>query len=112
MPQLSGQVQYPARFDTRPQPVKNQVSRAERESAMNVWKWYHGYVLGLWVAIPLAPAQTSQIGREVAIQQHLRNGQEFEISLSTLLDIGKEIFAANWTVQDGQGRPLAKGVGT
>src|SRR4051812_31046150 len=78
---------------------KNQSSRAERESAMNVWKWYYGYVLGLWVAIPLAPAQTNQIGREVAIQQHLRNGQEFEISLSTLLNIGKEIFAANWTVQ-------------
>jgi hypothetical protein len=79
---------------------------------MHFWKRYYGYILSVWAGILLAHAQTSQIGREVAIQQHLRNGQEFEISLATLLNFGKQIFAANWTVQEGQGRPLAKGVGT
>jgi hypothetical protein len=29
-----------------------------------------------------------------------------------LLDYGKQLFTANWTIQDGQGRPFAKGVGT
>ena len=68
--------------------------------------------LALWIAIPLAHAQNSQIGQEVAIPQHLQNGQEFHISLTTLLEFGRQLFAANWTIQEGQGRPLAKGVGT
>jgi len=32
--------------------------------------------------------------------------------LTTLLEFGKQFFAANWTIQGGQGRPMAKGVGT
>ncbi|HZQ52596.1 MAG TPA: di-heme oxidoredictase family protein [Bryobacteraceae bacterium] len=68
------------------------------------------FILG--IAALLAPAQTEQIGREVAIPEHLQNGQEFQISLTALLEFGKQLFTANWTVQEGQGRPLAKGVGT
>jgi hypothetical protein len=70
-------------------------------------EWHLARALALWIAIPLAHAQT-QIGREVAISQHLDNGQEFQISLTALLDFGKQLFMANWTIHEGQGRPLAK----
>jgi hypothetical protein len=60
----------------------------------------------------MAHAQAEQIGREVAIPEHLQNGQEFRISLTNLLEFGKQLFMANWTIQEGQGRPLAKGVPT
>jgi len=59
----------------------------------------------------VAYGQGTQIGREVAIPQHLEDGQEFQISLLTLLDFGKRLFTANWTIQEGQGRPMAKGTG-
>jgi hypothetical protein len=72
----------------------------------------HILIIGLCIGIQFAHAQTSQIGREVAIPEHLQNGQEFQISLTTLLDFGKKLFMANWTIQEGQGRPLAKGVPT
>ena len=72
----------------------------------------YGCALAVSIAISSAQTQSRQIGREVAIPEHLQNGQEFEISLTTLLDFGKQLFNANWTIQEGQGRPLAKGVGT
>src|SRR5439155_9043932 len=61
-------------------------------------------------------AQTSvssrpRIGREVAIERHLQDDEEFRISLKELIEYGKKIFCANWTDQDGQGRPLTKGTG-
>jgi hypothetical protein len=74
--------------------------------------WRFRSALVLWIATSSAQAQTTQIGREVAIPHHLENGQEFQISLTTLLAFGKKLFTANWTIQEGQGRPLAKGVGT
>lgn len=62
-------------------------------------------------AVAVAYGQPAQIGREVAIPRRLQNGEEFQVSLTTLLDFGKRLFTANWTVQEGQGRPLAKGNG-
>src|SRR5260370_24502889 len=79
---------------------------------MRCCKMHCGCALALWMASPLAGAQSNPIGREVAIPRHLENGREFRISVSTLLDFGKQLFVANWTIQEGQGRPLAKGVGT
>ncbi len=58
---------------------------------------------------PSAPK--SKIGREVAIPQHLQDGEEFRMSLHDLIDYGKKVFCANWTDQDGAGRPLTKGTG-
>ncbi len=55
--------------------------------------------------------ESASIGREVAIPRHLANGEEFEIPLHDLLDYGKKLFNANWTVQEGGGRPLTKGTG-
>jgi hypothetical protein len=60
-----------------------------------------------------ASALTSidDLGREVAVPQHLRDGDEFRISLGRLLRHGKLLFEAVWTPQEGNGRPLTKGNG-
>jgi hypothetical protein len=54
---------------------------------------------------------TYKIGRENAIPEHLQDGDEFRLPLSHLLAYGKKLFMANWTEQDGGGRPLSKGTG-
>jgi hypothetical protein len=53
----------------------------------------------------------SQIGREVAIPQHLKDGDEFHTPLQQLLSYGLQLFEAKFTIQDGAGRPLTKGTG-
>jgi Di-haem oxidoreductase, putative peroxidase len=53
----------------------------------------------------------ARIGKEAAIPQHLQDDEEFRVSLRELIDYGKKIFCANWTEQDGGGRPLTKGTG-
>jgi len=55
--------------------------------------------------------RTEQSNRPGSRHSRLQNGREFQTSLTTLLDFGKQLFTANWTIQEGQGRPLAKGVG-
>ena len=55
--------------------------------------------------------QTTEIGREVAIARHLSDGEEFSATVTNLLKYGAQIFSANWTVQEGQGRPFLKGTG-
>ncbi len=59
----------------------------------------------------LHPAVRSEIGREVSVTRHLNDGDEFQIPLAELLQHGKELFNANWTEQEGGGRPLSKGTG-
>lgn len=56
------------------------------------------------------PRQSS-IGREVSVPVHLQDGQEFSTPLDALLAHGKLLFEANWTEQEGAGRPLTKGTG-
>jgi Homeodomain-like domain len=53
----------------------------------------------------------SRIGREVSVAQHLADGEEFQISLDALFDHGKKLFTADWTSEEGGGRPLTKGNG-
>ena len=53
----------------------------------------------------------AQIGREVAVPRHLEDDEEFRISLPELVEHGRRLFAANWTEQEGGGRPLMKGTG-
>jgi hypothetical protein len=55
--------------------------------------------------------QSSTIGREVAVAHHLRDGEEFTIPIARLIAYGRNLFSANWTDQDGAGRPLSKGTG-
>ena len=57
------------------------------------------------------PPDTPIIGREVAVPQHLQDGEEHELSLKKLLAHGALLFGANWTNQEGGGRPLTKGTG-
>ncbi len=52
-----------------------------------------------------------QIGREVSIPEHLQDGDEFRLPLLDLIAYGKRVFCANWTEQEGAGRPLVKGTG-
>lgn len=56
-------------------------------------------------------AQQSSIGREVSVPTHLQDGQEFSLPLEKLLAQGRLLFNANWTEQEGGGRPLTKGTG-
>ncbi len=51
------------------------------------------------------------IGKEVSVGRHLADGQEFHLSTNQLLEHGRLLFAANWTQQEGGGRPLTKGTG-
>ena len=51
------------------------------------------------------------IGKEVAVQEHLRDDEEFRLSIPALIAHGRMLFAANWTIEEGAGRPLTKGNG-
>ncbi|MPZ17284.1 MAG: thiol oxidoreductase [Luteitalea sp.] len=53
----------------------------------------------------------SPIGREVAIARHLEDGEELGVPLTRLIEFGEQLFRANWTIQEGAGRPLVKGTG-
>ena len=55
-------------------------------------------------------AQT-QIGAEVSVPVHSQDGQEFTTALKQLLKFGKSLFTANWTVEEGGGRPETKRTG-
>src|SRR4051812_23248580 len=57
------------------------------------------------------PKPTYKIGREAAVPDHLKDGDEFNLPVGQLLDFGRKLFMANWTEQDGGGRPLSKGTG-
>ncbi len=64
-------------------------------------------------ALAILEAQTvrTPIGVEVAVPVHLKDGEEFTSPLEKLLGHGKLLFEANWTEQEGGGRPLTKGTG-
>jgi len=59
----------------------------------------------------VVPAPQSRIGREVAVPRHLQDDEEFTLSTSDLIAYGKKLFMANWTEEEGAGRPLTKGTG-
>src|SRR5712692_9466308 len=65
----------------------------------------------LCLALTLSSAVLGQIGSEVAVPAHLQDGQEFTTSLGKLLKFGKSLFTANWTIEEGGGRPETKGTG-
>jgi hypothetical protein len=77
-----------------------------------------------WVILPLVATQLSAesdysdryssdvtLGKEVSITRHLSDGEEFSQSISKILAHGERLFRANWTTQEGGGRPLTKGTG-
>lgn len=60
---------------------------------------------------PQPQPQPLVLGREIAVSDHWNDGEEFTRPLARLLRHGARLFAANWTVQEGAGRPLTKGTG-
>ncbi len=69
-------------------------------------------VLYTCAAVLWAVVAGAQIGQEVAVPEHLADGDEFVISTEELNDHGELLFEAVWTGQEGGGRPQTKGVGT
>lgn len=62
------------------------------------------------VSLPQAPG-LAQLGREVSVARHLQDGEEIQLSIRQLIEHGRKLFTAVWTVQEGGGRPLTKGTG-
>ncbi len=52
-----------------------------------------------------------QLGSEKSLPYHLQDGEEYKLKLPDLIAWGKKVFEANWTDQEGAGRPLMKGTG-
>jgi di-heme oxidoreductase (putative peroxidase) len=74
----------------------------------------HAILVGLATISLVVAARaiaTAQIGREVSIEHHLAEGEEFSLSSRALLEHGRRLFSANWTIEEGGGRPLTKGTG-
>lgn len=76
----------------------------------------HGHrirgLLAAVVAVFGARASAQHVlGEERAIPHHLHDGEEFHLSIPELVMHGQEHFSANWTIQEGGGRPQTKGNG-
>lgn len=56
-------------------------------------------------------AVATEIGKEVSVSKRLQDGDEFRMNLQDLIGHGKKLFEADWTIQEGGGRPLTKGTG-
>ena len=54
----------------------------------------------------------AQVGKEVSSYERLEDGEEFTVSTRELLRRGEAAFSAQWTSQEGGGRPLTKGTGS
>jgi len=86
--------------------------------AQNIWKrclCILGSVIFVSSFNISASAQSNTpapVGKEISIPTHLQDGQEFQISIQDLIAFGEQLFRANWTIQEGGGRPLTKGTGS
>ncbi len=63
---------------------------------------------GLLLAGPQAIAE---VGQELSTYERLEEGEEFTAPLSELIRRGEAAFRAEWTPQQGGGRPFRKGTG-
>jgi Di-haem oxidoreductase, putative peroxidase len=69
--------------------------------------------LGLLLfTLPSQTAFGADLGKEVSIPRHLQDGEEFTTPIAELNAYGLRLFDANWTTEEGGGRPLAKGTGS
>ena len=85
-----------------------------KPTAVSIW-----IAAGVTSVLSMAPANaqtqeslSSLVGRELSVTHHLGNGQEFRLSIEDLIAHGKRLFEANWTAQEGAGRPFSKGTGS
>jgi hypothetical protein len=68
----------------------------------------------LLAALPIAAQRRSYepaLGEERAVTRHLEDGDLFRIPLREIIDHGRQLFSANWTDEDGAGRPFGTGAG-
>lgn len=68
----------------------------------------------MWVAVAAIGGRSQgrePIGREVSVNRHLEDGDEFKIPVLDLISFGQKLFNAKFTSQEGAGRPLSKGTG-
>ena len=70
-----------------------------------------GHVYEQVAAKQASATYSPEIGREVAIPHHLEDDEEFSLPVKKLIEYGKKVFMANWTEEEGAGRPLTKGTG-
>jgi hypothetical protein len=88
----------------------------ERQTIRRAGRLWASVALACLLLACLAAAQqrdaTSLIGQELAVPRHLQDGAEFKSPIAEVIESGKKLFSANWTDQDGGGRPLTKGTGT
>jgi cytochrome c peroxidase len=69
-------------------------------------------VLLTWrVAAQSVPPGQARIGDEHAVRAHVRDGAEYTLPLDALVAAGRALFSANWTPEDGGGRPQTTGAG-
>src|SRR5436190_12359231 len=73
--------------------------------------WPSFLVLFLVPMVTQAQSPNSQVGREVAIPNHLQDGEEFTTPVRQLIRYGAQLFSAKFTIQEGAGRPNSKGTG-
>lgn len=87
------------------------MKRDDRTGKIIVGCWI--FIASIFIVSLAAAAQSSdsEIGREVAIPQHLKDGEEFHTPIPQLIAYGLQLFNAKFTIQEGAGRPLAKGTG-
>jgi hypothetical protein len=68
-------------------------------------------VLSMIAAVACAAAAAAEIGAERAATVRLADGEEYALTSQELIEVGRDLFAAAWTVQEGAGRPFTKGTG-
>jgi hypothetical protein len=62
------------------------------------------------VFVAAVSTQSPVIGREVAVARHLQDGEEYALSPKAIIEHGRTLFTAVWTIEEGGGR-LTKGTG-
>jgi len=61
--------------------------------------------------LPIGGLATSPPGEELSSYRRLEDGEEYVLPLRSLIERGKASFEAQWTDQEGGGRPLSNGAG-
>jgi hypothetical protein len=58
-----------------------------------------------------ASLRKNEVGLELGLPAHMQDDEEYTAPLDRLLEHGRRVFSANWTRDEGGGRPLTKGNG-
>ena len=89
--------------------IRRRERRCVTYPALRPWLLLPGLLLpGLLLAGTVAHAQ---VGQETSTYQRLEDGEEYTVSVRELVARGRAAFVANWTPQEGGGRPMTGGTG-